>query len=94
MTTRTAYANGNRIRDYSHMKSSPARRLAAAIDRDHPAVDAIETSAGGRGACVKLVNGFGEERAETLPTPDGYTVDHINVVNTGATYVYYERVDA
>jgi len=88
MTIRTTHANGIAIDDYECKSSSAARRFAATVDRDHPAVDKVE-SAAGDGVCVKIVGDLGEGRGETLLTPDGWTVDHINVVNGGATFVYY-----
>jgi hypothetical protein len=93
MTIRTTEANGHEIDDYSHMASTMARRFAADAPRAHDAIKRIETSAGERGVCVELSNDFDAD-CLSLPVPDGWEVDHFNVVSDGSAYVYINRVDA
>lgn len=88
MTT-TTVANGNTVYTIRDETSSvPARRFAAALDRDHPAVDRIR-----RSVTSDVTVWLRDEADEHFEAPDGWEIVDVFVSSNGQTAVDVERQD-
>jgi len=88
-TNRESMANGNVVQATATQDTSGPRRFAAAIDRDHPAVQRIRANVL-HDATVWLADSGGED-GEKLHIPDGWVVDGTFVTSDGAVALQVSR---
>lgn len=91
-TYRRTVVNGYDAKLWDHSDSSPVRQFVAAVGRDNPGIDRVDT------AVLHDVEVWIEltpdvEYAARIPTPDGFEVDTIRSVSSGGVNVGYNRVE-
>jgi len=95
MSLVTSHANGNEIYMVGSRVGSDdeaqARRFAAALDRNDPAVDSVDPGVGDT-VDVWLTT---DSRIERFRAPAGWRINHVSTLgDTGGVCVTCERVDA
>jgi len=91
MSAHTAHANGNRVVLISNQtgteRDTLARRFAAAVGRDHDAIDRVSPGVGGS-VNVWLDSPERDEWAN-LDAPDGWAYAGVGVADTGGVCVEF-----